>query len=157
MLLLGPLSCATTPDQSGCGSFGNEGILHIPQSSNNTGTSPSDCLVSYPGHSLGDVLPLFRDAIGIFYSPNRLSKKCLLFVRVNLNVLSTIGWLNPPCNRITRCHTRDNRCYSGMGGVLPRCTRYVRHIIGASERLVDDIIRIWGMADSSQNIHLSIL
>ena len=27
--------------------------LHIPQSSSIAGTSPSDCLESYPGHSLG--------------------------------------------------------------------------------------------------------
>ena len=47
------LSSATTPDQSGTGSDGNEGVLHIPQSSSITGTSPSDCLVSYPGHSWG--------------------------------------------------------------------------------------------------------
>ena len=38
--------------QSGPGSNGNEGVLHIPQSPNITGTSPSDCLVLYPGHSL---------------------------------------------------------------------------------------------------------
>ena len=31
---------------------GNEGVLHIPQSSSITGTSPSDCLVSYPGLTL---------------------------------------------------------------------------------------------------------
>ena len=47
------LSGATTPSQSGPGSNGNEGVLHIPQTSSITGTSPSDCLVSYPGHSLG--------------------------------------------------------------------------------------------------------
>ena len=39
--------------QSGPGSDGNEGILRIPQSSSITGTSLSNCLVSYPGHSLG--------------------------------------------------------------------------------------------------------
>ena len=39
--------------QSGPGSNGNEGVLRIPQSSSTAGTSPSDCLVSYPGHSLG--------------------------------------------------------------------------------------------------------
>ena len=44
---------ATTPDQSGPGSDGNERGIHIPQSSNTIGVSPSDCLVSYPGHSLG--------------------------------------------------------------------------------------------------------
>ena len=32
---------------------GNKGVLHTPQSSSIIGTSPSDCLVSYPGHSLG--------------------------------------------------------------------------------------------------------
>ena len=46
------LSSATTLGQSVPGSDGNEGVLHIPQSSGITGTSPSDCLVSYPGHSL---------------------------------------------------------------------------------------------------------
>ena len=54
---IGPLSGATTPGQSGPGSNVNEGMLCIPQSSNITGTSPSDCLVSYPGHSLGESYP----------------------------------------------------------------------------------------------------
>ena len=40
--------------QSGPGSNGNKGVLHIPQSSSITGTSPSDCLVSYSEHSLGE-------------------------------------------------------------------------------------------------------
>ena len=46
------LSGPTTPSQSRNGSNGNEGVLHI------IGTSPSDCLVSCPGHSLGAVTPL---------------------------------------------------------------------------------------------------
>ena len=50
---IGPLSGATTPGKSGPGSNGNEGVVRIPQSSSIAGTSPSDCLVSYPGHSLG--------------------------------------------------------------------------------------------------------
>ena len=47
---------------SGPGSNGNEGVLHIPQSSRITGTSPSDCLVSYPGLPLrgGGLTPLQR-------------------------------------------------------------------------------------------------
>ena len=48
------LSGATTLRQSGSGSDDNKGVLHIPQSSGITGTSPSDCFVSYPGHSLGE-------------------------------------------------------------------------------------------------------
>ena len=50
------LSGATIPSQSGPGGNGNEGVLHIPQNSSITGTSPSNCLVSYPGHSLEGVL-----------------------------------------------------------------------------------------------------
>ena len=46
----------------------NEDILHIPQSSWN-GASLSDGFVSYPGHFLRvGVLPICRDAVGIFYS-----------------------------------------------------------------------------------------
>ena len=48
------LSGATTPDQSGHGSDGNEGVLRVPQISCITEASPPDCLVSYPGHSLGE-------------------------------------------------------------------------------------------------------
>ena len=39
------LSCSPTPDQSGPGSDGNEGVLRIPQSI--TWTSTSNCLVTY--------------------------------------------------------------------------------------------------------------
>ena len=46
------LSGATIPCQRGPGSDGNEGVLSIPQSYSITGTLPSYCLVSYPGHSL---------------------------------------------------------------------------------------------------------
>ena len=67
------LSSITTPGQSRLGSNGNEEVLHIPQSSSITGASPSDCLMSYPRHLLaaGEVLPLCRDAVGVFYSPRR--------------------------------------------------------------------------------------
>ena len=43
---------ATTPCQSGPESDGNKGILCSPQSSSITGILPSDCLVSYPEHSM---------------------------------------------------------------------------------------------------------
>ena len=45
-------SSATIPGQNGPGSKGNEGILCILQSSSITEAPPSNCLVSYPGHSL---------------------------------------------------------------------------------------------------------
>ena len=53
------------------GSNGNKGVLRIPQSSSITGGSPSDCLVSYPGHSLRES---YRDAVNIFYSPSQLGQ-----------------------------------------------------------------------------------
>ena len=46
------LTGVTTLSQSGPGNDGNEEVLGIPQSSSITGTSPSDCLVSYPGYSM---------------------------------------------------------------------------------------------------------
>ena len=52
----GTLSGPTTPGQSEPGINGNEGVLHIPQNSSITGTSPSDCLVSYPGQRTEDIL-----------------------------------------------------------------------------------------------------
>ena len=65
------LSGTTTPGQSGPASNGNKGVLRIPRSPSITVTSPSDCLVSYLGHSLGGVLPLYRGAVGVFYTPSQ--------------------------------------------------------------------------------------
>ena len=66
------LSGTTTPDQNGSGNDGNKGVLRIPQNSRITGTSPLDCLVSYPEHSLAKVLTLCRSAVNVVYSHNRL-------------------------------------------------------------------------------------
>ena len=77
---------ATTPGQSEPRSDSNKGVLHIPQSPSITGTSPSD-LVSYTGHLLGSVLPLCREAVGVFYSPSRLGK---VIISVNLVVAAAI-------------------------------------------------------------------
>ena len=52
-----------------------KGYSAFPQSSSITGTSPSDCLVSYPGHSFGGgVLLLCRGAVGVFDSPSWLGE-----------------------------------------------------------------------------------
>ena len=53
-------SCATTPDQSGLGSDGIEGVIHKPQNSSITGALPSDCLVSYQDTCWGSLTPLQR-------------------------------------------------------------------------------------------------
>ena len=62
-----------------CVSGGNEGVLRIPQSSSITETSPSDCLMSYLGHSSGcrvEGLLFDRDTFGVFLQPQptRLGK-----------------------------------------------------------------------------------
>ena len=51
------------------GAMAMKGYSTFPQGSSIAGTSPSDCLVSYPGQSLGGILPLCRGAVGVFYSP----------------------------------------------------------------------------------------
>ena len=56
------LSDATTQGQSWPRSDGNEAVLRIHQGFSNTGTSPLDCLVLYPGHSLKGLTPLQRSS-----------------------------------------------------------------------------------------------
>ena len=77
------LSSATTPVQSGPEINANEGVLHIPQSSSITGTSPSDSLVSYPGHSLGKSYPS-AEMHWVYYTAqtDRASQHNILFVCV---------------------------------------------------------------------------
>ena len=57
---------------SGPWSYGSECVLHISQSPSVIRNSASDCLVSYPWHSLAGVLLLCWDAVGVFYIPSRL-------------------------------------------------------------------------------------
>ena len=66
------LSDATSLGKSEPGSEANKKILRIPQNSSIVRASPLDCLVPYPGLSLG-VFTRCRDAVGVFYSPSRLS------------------------------------------------------------------------------------
>ena len=59
-LVLFNLSGTPIPGQWGPGSNVNGGVLCNRQSYSNNETSASDCLVSYSGHSLGDLTPLQR-------------------------------------------------------------------------------------------------
>ena len=69
---------ATTPGKSEPGSDSNEGVLRILLISSITETSPSAHLMSYPGHSLRDVLHFRRGAVGVFYSLSRLGHRKLV-------------------------------------------------------------------------------
>ena len=79
------LSGAIIPGQSWPGSDGNKGVPRIPQTSSITGTSPSDYLPSYLGHSLGG-LPLCRGADGVFFSPSQLDKFCLVDIYIYIYI-----------------------------------------------------------------------
>ena len=69
------LSGSTTPSQSGPESNSNEKVLYFPQSLNiRFFNRISSTLVGW-------VLPFCRDAISVFYSPSRLSWRCLELVR----------------------------------------------------------------------------
>ena len=78
------LSGAINSGQSEPGNNNNEGVFHIPQSSY-ISASPSDCLVSYPGHSLqGRVLQLppanwAKDSTLIIHSYLDFLYICLIF------------------------------------------------------------------------------
>ena len=100
------LSGATTADQSEPGSDGNDPVLCKPQSSGIIETLPSDFLVSYPEHSLGRVLPFWRDAVGVFDSPSRVgyTKICLIW-RSHLKLLTEpVFFYGHPCpNSIKFC------------------------------------------------------
>ena len=67
-----PIDRTLPPGQSGSWGSYNNGVLCIPQSSSITGASPSDCLFAYPEPSLGWVLALCRDAVGILNSSSWL-------------------------------------------------------------------------------------
>ena len=60
---------ATIPGQSDLGAM--QGDLCITQIPSINGTSPSDCLVSYPGHSLWDVFGV----VGVLNSPSWLGQR----------------------------------------------------------------------------------
>ena len=78
------LSGAITPGQSGPGSDGNKGVLHIPQSSSITEASPSDSFASYQDIRWWGGLTLFKDAV-VFYSLSRLGTFLLVIFHWNLS------------------------------------------------------------------------
>ena len=76
------LSGAFTPSQNGPGSNGNEGVLCIPQSASTAGTSPSDCLVSYPGHSLRGSYPSAEVQSVYSTAPADWATKKCVYIRI---------------------------------------------------------------------------
>ena len=114
------LSGSTTPGQSGTGKDDNEEVLFIPQSSSITGTSPSDCFVLYPGHSLVGVLHLCRGAVGVFSSPSRLGNWLFVFFKSYTDERATLfnSWYYVLLVRPCRVDTfKAARCFKEFRSV----------------------------------------
>ena len=79
---------ATTLGQNEPGIDGTEGVLCILQSSSIAGTSPSDCLVSYTGHSLGRGLTLLERFSRCILQP----KPTLATVEEEIKKKTFAGW-----------------------------------------------------------------
>ena len=88
------LSSATTPGQSGPGSDGNEGILHIQLDWNFTIRLFSVIFRII----VGGVLPFCRDAVGVFY--------CSSYIERVLNISQSFRTGASPSN-VVYCHTQD--------------------------------------------------
>ena len=91
------LSGAASPGQSGPGSDGSEGVLIIPQMFK-TGASPSDCLMSYPGHSWeGAYFPAKIQSV--YYTAISSRQNCILLIWCKvtqayfLNVFHVLRWI----------------------------------------------------------------
>ena len=65
-----------TPGKRGPKSDGNEVVVRLPQASCIPEASPSNCLGSYPGHSLGESHPSAKRADCGFCSPSHQSQPC---------------------------------------------------------------------------------
>ena len=86
-------SGATTQGQNGSESDGNEGVIYLPQSSSITGISPSDCLVSYPGHSLGESYPSAEKQSVYSTAQPTGQNTCMIFCfNVEFTILHTIDF-----------------------------------------------------------------
>ena len=93
------LSGATAPGQNGPESDSNERVFRIPQNSSITGTSPSYCLVSYPGQSLG--LGSYPSAeVQSVYSKASQSTGQRLF---SVKIRTLVGRGLTPLQRFSRC------------------------------------------------------
>ena len=87
------LSSATIPSQSGPGSDGNKEVFCIPQNPSITGTSPSDCLVSYQDTHWWGPLPSAEVQLEYSTTPgnwaiHRVNDKTVLF-QINQFRIST--------------------------------------------------------------------
>ena len=118
------LSNATTLGQSEPGNNGNEGVLRIPQSSCITGTWPSDSVISKI--LLGGVLPLCREAVDVFYSPNLLGNH---WMRTNQYIYIYIHILlsTEDCFIVSQLFSVDKHASCYKLGSKP-CWLYVRYL-----------------------------
>ena len=79
----------------------------IPQSSSITGTSPSDCLVLYPGHSLWDITTLQRSSRCIRQHPHpadwAIGMSCFVCIAWPCLVIFWVSFLSPIIFNLPPC------------------------------------------------------
>ena len=100
------LSGSSSPGQSGPGSDGNEGVLSILQSSSITGTSSSDCLVSYSWNSLGILTP-YINVVSVYYSPYRRGKKRKMGRETTIRIFKTTNWQDCTRKNLEKARKRN--------------------------------------------------
>ena len=82
----------------------NEGVLCIPQSSSITGTSTTNCLVSYPGYSLGESYLSAEKQSVYFTDPANWAKLTVVRNGIKNFVDCLIESMRNPI--FSNCHTR---------------------------------------------------
>ena len=117
------LLSATTPDWSELGSDGNKVVLCILQNSSITGTSRSNCFLSYPGHSLGSLTPQQR--CSWFIQLLQLTKRIILCKKIYLQ-LTIINTNNLHFGRMSSVFPNDlGEQGSIPGRVIPKTQKMV--------------------------------
>ena len=88
------LSGAIPPGHNGPGSDGNKEVLCISQGSRITRASPSDCLVSYPGHSF----------VGFYLFAEMQSVYSTVPADLAMHLVSLQSWTSEECGVPLHCH-----------------------------------------------------
>ena len=109
------LSGAITQSQSWPVNDGNKRVLHIPQSSNITKVSPSDLLMTYPGHLLGEFYTTAEMQYILQPKPTGPNK---VFTTNLQDLTLTI-------RKYSLSYTGPLFC----GGVIPLCIEYSQYIL----------------------------
>ena len=138
------LSRATIMDQSESRNDSDEDLLRIPQSSSITGDSPSDCLVSYQGHSLSEEFYFSAEMQSVYstfptdwvfsYCWDSLSKT--LFIFYLLDVVHPLIFLKCPQHQASYRKFGNERVFHHPNWLLS-----LRLIFATQDRLREKLLQ----------------